>query len=86
MYSWASFDETSMFATALKSEEPIHHVIFGGVDFCVASFFFYKYTLQSYDDLELFLPKLSSEEKFSSHLNASAHLLLSGVCIAQFIL
>ena len=75
-----------MFATALKSEEPIHHVIFGSVDFCVASFFFYKYTLQSYDDLELFLPKLSSEEKFSSHLHASAHLLLSGVCIAQFIL
>ena len=44
-----------------------------------------KYTLQSSDDLELFLPKLSSEEKFTRHLNASAHLLLSGVCIAQFI-
>ena len=44
-----------------------------------------KYTLQSSDDLELFLPRLSSEEKFSRHLNASAHLLLSGVCIAQFI-
>ena len=76
-----------MFATALKSEEAIHHVIFRGVEFCVASLFFMcKYTLQSSDDLELFLPKLSSKEKFSSHLNASAHLLLGGVCIAQFIL
>lgn len=74
-----------MFATALKSEEPIHHVIFRGEDFHVASFFWYKYkyTLQSSDVLELFLPKLSSKEKFSSHLNASAHLLLSGVSVAQ---
>ena len=43
-----------MFATALKSEEPIHHVIFRGEDFHVASFFWYKYkyTLQSSDVLE----------------------------------